>query len=101
MNLIHYMTPVPTLDFTAQAGTLFIQKDVGDHDERPKAQDGGGTHQLIRVETQQVFCIAKQDLDIPARRNMVEQGRPIRVQVTGGPIWQCPARVPGSHHHSQ
>lgn len=34
-----------------------------DYDQRPEAQDGGGVHDLVLVEAEQVFGVAKQDLD--------------------------------------
>src|SRR3989304_352243 len=98
MNPVHHMTPVPTLHLTAgvtesdmgvllmvQSGTLLVKERVSGHDERPEAQDGGGLHELVLVETKQVFGIAEQDLDVPSRGDMIDQGRPIGFQVTGGP----------------
>jgi len=78
MNPVDHMTPVPTLNFApsiaegdvattlaVQPGTLFIQESVNGHNERPETQDGGGIHELVLVETQQVFGITEQDLDVP------------------------------------
>src|SRR3989304_516769 len=99
MNPIHDVTPMPALHFTTgvtkrnmdvlltlQAVTLFIQENVSSHNERPKAQDSGGIHELVVVKTQQVFGVAEQDFDVPTGSDMLEQGHRIGVQITGGPV---------------
>jgi hypothetical protein len=57
-----------------QAVTLFLQADIGQQRQRPAAHDGARTHQLVVIQAQFLFAIAEQDFDVPAGRDMGEQG---------------------------
>src|SRR5258708_17037430 len=80
------MSSMATLDFTAslpdgnralplrlQAVALFLQEDIGQHRQRPETHNGGGAHQLIVIQAQLFFAIAKEHLDVPPRRDMGKQ----------------------------
>src|SRR5258708_2357022 len=80
------MAAMATLDFTAslpdgnralplrlEAGAVVLQEDIGQHRQRPETHNGGGAHQLIVIQAQLFFAIAKEHLDVPARRDMGKQ----------------------------
>ena len=58
----------------AQALLFFLQKDVGEHRQRPKAQESPRTHDLVMVPAQFFLAILEEDLDLPPRRDMRQQG---------------------------
>src|SRR5258708_1137118 len=70
----------------AQALLFFLKKDVGEHRQRPKSQNGRSTHQLIVVQAQFLLAIAEEDLDVPPCRDMRQQRLLVRFQVAGGPV---------------
>ena len=99
MDPIQKMTPMSALNlmasiaegnmrlpFISQASTLLIQKEISGHNKHPETNNGGGLHQLILVEAQQVFSITEQDFNVPVSGNMLEQGYGISLQVTRCPI---------------
>lgn len=99
MNPVQHMTPVAALHLTpgiterdmpvafiTQASAFLVKEGISGHDEGPETQDGGGIHELVVVETEQVFGIAEQDLDVPTGGDMIDQGGRIGIQVTGGPV---------------
>jgi hypothetical protein len=57
-----------------QAALLFFQKDVGQHRQCPKAQQGLGVHELVMVQTQFLFAIGEENLSVLASRDVGEQG---------------------------
>src|SRR5712691_10533762 len=69
-----------------QALLFFLQKDVGEHRQRPKPQNGRSIHQLIMVQAQFLLAIAEEDLDIPSCRDMRQQRLPVCFQVAEGPV---------------
>jgi hypothetical protein len=72
-----------TLPQNTQALLFFLKKDIGEQSQRPKPQNGRNTHQLIVIQAQFLFAIAEENLNIPACRDMYEQGLSIRFQITG------------------
>ena len=65
----------------AQALLLFLQKDVGEHRQRPKPQNGRSAHQLIVVQAEFLLAITQENLDVPACRDMREQGLFVSIQI--------------------
>src|SRR2546421_4854393 len=99
MKPIEHMSPMTALDFTAclpnsdmtlplhlQAVALFLQKDIGQHGQRPEAHNGYRTHQLILIQVQLFFAIAKEHLNLPARGDMHEQELCRRLQIAGSEV---------------
>src|SRR5882757_6365554 len=70
----------------SQALLFFLQKDVGEQTQRPKPQNGRSTHQLILIQTQFLFAIAEENLDVPTCRDMSEQDLGVCLQITRCPI---------------
>ena len=54
----------------AQASPFFIEKDVGKHRQRPKAQEGTRAHDLVMIQAQLFLAILEENLDLPTRRDM-------------------------------
>src|SRR5260370_39806259 len=81
-----------TLPLLLQAVLLVFQEDVGEHGQRPQAQDGGGAHQLIVIQAQFLFAGACENLDVPARRDMGKQRLGISLQIDFWPR-SAPARA--------
>src|SRR5712692_10399975 len=69
-----------------QALLFFLQKDVGEHRQGPKAQQGRRAHELIMVPAQLFLAILEENLDLPPRRDMRQQGCRRSLQVAGSPI---------------
>src|SRR5260221_2219610 len=99
MKPIEDLSTMPTLHFTPrltnrdmtvplclQARTLFLQEDISEQGQCPEAHDGRGTHQLILIQAQFLFPIAKEDLNVPSRRDVRQEPLWTRLQITGGPI---------------
>src|SRR6266699_5077350 len=74
-----------TVPLSLQAGLLFLQEDGSQQGQGPEAYNGRGAHQLIVIQAQFLFAILEQDFDIPACRDMGEQGLRIGLEITGGP----------------
>src|SRR5207248_6132657 len=79
MKPIEHLTTMAALDFTAclpngswalplclQARAFFLQKDIGEHRQRPEAHNRQRAHQLIVIQAQFLFAIAKEHLDVEA-----------------------------------
>jgi hypothetical protein len=64
-----------------QALLFFLQKDVGEHRQRPKPQNGRSAHQLIVVQAEFLLAITQENLDVPACRDMREQGLFVSIQI--------------------
>lgn len=64
-----------------QALLFFLQKDVGEHRQRPKPQNGRSAHQLIVVQAEFLLAITQEHLDVPACRDMREQGLFVSIQI--------------------
>ena len=64
-----------------QALLFFLQKDVGEHRQRPKPQHGRSAHQLIVVQAEFLLAITQENLDVPACRDMREQGLFVSIQI--------------------
>src|SRR5579863_427622 len=75
-----------TLPQGPQALLFFLKKDIDEQSQRPKPQNGRSTHQLIVVQAQFLFAIAEENLNVPACRDMCEQGLSIRFQITGSEV---------------
>src|SRR5512135_1017576 len=69
-----------------QAVLFFLQKDVSQHRQRPKAQQGLGAHELVMVQTKFFFPRAKEDFNVPSSRDVGEQHLGRRFQIAGGPV---------------
>lgn len=93
MKPIQHMTPVAERHLTpgltegdvgaslpVQPGMLLVKEGVRCHDKRPKANDRGGIHKLVVVETKQVFGIAEQNLDVQTGGAMIDQGDRIGIK---------------------
>jgi hypothetical protein len=59
--------------FETQLGTLFIEKNVGRHDQSPETNDGVGGQELIMVNAQDSFGVLKEDLNLPSRGAVLDQ----------------------------
>ncbi len=70
MNSVQNMMPVPTLNLApgivegdmnvllpVQSVTFLVKENISGHEQRPKTQDGGGVHELVLVETKQIFSV--------------------------------------------
>src|SRR5438034_3512388 len=99
MKPIKHMSTMATLDLTPglangdmalplllQTVALFLEEDIREHSQGPETHDGDGAHQLILIQAQFFFAIAKEDFDIPASSDVQEQGLWARFQITGSPI---------------
>ncbi len=99
MKPIEHMPPIATLDFAPglangdmplplglQAVAFFFQKDIGQHRQGPEAHNGHHAHQLVLIHAQFFFAIAKEDLNLQARRDMYEQSGQSGLQIAGGPV---------------
>src|SRR6266487_2234715 len=73
------------LPLLLQARPFFLQEDVGQQSQRPEAHDGERAHQLIVIQAQFLLAVSEEDFDLPARRDVREQGLKIGFQVTRGP----------------
>ena len=69
-----------------QTVALFLQEDIGQHRQVPEAHNRDRAHQLILVQPQLFFAIAKENLNIPARCDMHQQQRGLRLQIAGSPV---------------
>jgi hypothetical protein len=94
MKPVEQMPPMAALDLPSgfangdvalplflQTVALFLQKDIGQHRQRPEAHNSGGAHQLILVQAQFFLAISKEDFDIPTCRDVREQHLWTRFQV--------------------
>src|SRR5712692_959371 len=70
----------------AQALLFFLQKDVGEHRQGPKAQQGRRTHELVMVPAQLFLAILEENLDLPPRRDRCQQVCWRSLQIAGSPI---------------
>jgi len=99
MQPMEHLPAMATLDFTSglangnmtvplclQAVALFFQEDIGKPRQSPEAQDGDRGHHLILIQAQFFFAGAFEDLNVPACRDMDEQGWGISLQIAGCPI---------------
>src|SRR5215210_3247752 len=81
MKPIKQVPPMHSLDVSAcipyghllrvahlQLRTLLIEQQVSRQRQRPKALYGGGAHQLVLVQPQQLLAVGKQHLNVPTRR---------------------------------
>src|SRR5947209_16918801 len=107
MKPVEQMPPMATLDFTArlpngdralplglQAIAFFFEEDIGQHRQRPEANESRGAHQLILVQAQFFLAISKEDFDVPTRGNMREQHHWRRLQIDFSPN-----SVPATQEH--
>src|SRR5579859_7608312 len=72
--------------FETQSGALFIEKNVGDHDQSPEAKNGGSGHELVMVDTQDIFGVLKEDLNLPSSGDVLDQAHQVGLQIAGGPV---------------
>src|SRR5712671_6002556 len=99
MKPIEDLSTMPTLHFTPclanrdmtmplclQARTLFLQEDISEHRQRPEAHNSDRTHQLILVQAQLFFAIAKEHLNVPASCDRHEQELCRGLQIAGSPV---------------
>ncbi len=56
------------LPLDLQAVLLFLEEDISQHGQSPEAQDGGGAHQLIVVQAEFLFAIARSGPQSPSAR---------------------------------
>src|SRR2546421_12861233 len=99
MKPVEQIPPMTTLDLALrladrdralplclQANAFFLQEDIGQHGQGPETHDSDGAHQLILIQAQFFFAIAKEDLDIPPCSDVREQHLWRSLQITGSPI---------------
>jgi len=64
---------------------FFLQKDGDQQSQNPEAHQGLSAHHLGMVQPTLLFSIDEENLTVPTRREMGEQGFRIRFQRTGSP----------------
>ena len=69
-----------------QPRALLLYQDVGGQRQGPETDDGSGGHELILIQAEHVFRVAKKDLHVPAGGGVAEQRGRVGVQVARGPI---------------
>ena len=57
-----------------QAVLLFLQESIGQHRQGPEAQDGGSAHQLIVVQAEFLFAVARSAPQSPSVRRYGRAG---------------------------
>src|SRR5258708_2077683 len=74
------------LPLLLQAIPFFIEKGVGKQGQAPKAHKRSGTHELILVQAELFLAICKEDFDVPARRDVLQQPLRRGGEIAGRPI---------------
>ncbi len=75
-----------TLLLQGQPCPLLLDKRIGGEDQGPEAHNGRGRHELVLIQAEQIFGVAKKHLHIPPRGDVAEQRGHIGVQVARGPV---------------
>ena len=69
----------------AQGRSLLLQKEIRGQHQGPEPQNGCGAHDLVLIQPQQFFSIAKKDFDAPPRHDVPHERGLVRGQIAGRP----------------